>query len=135
MNITCLRVLLVAAATALVLPSAISAQERHTVQFSKGNDNGYVEGMVVGDGYVDYLLGARTGQSMAVSLITDGNAYFNILPPGGSGEAIYNSSINGNDATGVRLPANGNYTIRVYLLGAAADSGARVPFGLSMSIM
>lgn len=115
-------------------PLAI-AQESHRVQFAKGNDNAYVEGVVVGDTYVDYILGARAGQTMGVSLITEGNAYFNILPPGSSGEAIYIGSINGPDAIGVKLPANGDYRIRVYLMGNAADTGARVPFGLSMTIM
>jgi hypothetical protein len=112
------------------------AQAKTTVKFARGNDNTAVEGKVTGDGYHDYLLGAKAGQSMAVSLIADSSSvYFNILPPGGGGEAIYNSSTSGNDATGVRLPKSGNYTIRVYLMGAAADEGKTVPFMLSMSIM
>jgi len=115
--------------------SQAMAQATSTVKFPKGNDNTAVQGKVTGDGYHDYLLGAKAGQSMGVSLITDGNAYFNILPPGSGGEAIYNSSVNGNDATGVRLPKSGNYTIRVYLMGAAADGGKTVPFTLSMTIM
>ena len=95
-----------------------------------------MQGKVTGDGYHDYLLGAKAGQTMAVSLIADSSsAYFNILPPGSSGEAIYNSSINGNDATGIVLPKSGNYTVRVYLMGAAADGGTTVPFTLSMGIM
>ena len=72
---------------------------------------------------------------MGVSLVTDGSAYFNILPPGSTGEAIYNSSIDGNDATGVSLPASGDYVVRVYLMGADEDEGRTVPFTLSMSIM
>ena len=48
--------------------------------------------------------------------------------------AIYNSSINGNDATGIKLPKSGDYTIRVYLMGADADGGTTVPFTLSMGI-
>ena len=72
---------------------------------------------------------------MAVSLTAQGNAYFNIMPPGSTGEAIYNGSMNGNDATGVTLPASGDYTIRVYLMGADEDEGRTVPFTLSMSIM
>ena len=72
---------------------------------------------------------------MAVSLVPEGNAYFNILPPGSSGEAIYFGSIDGNDATGVALPASGDYTVRVYLMGNDADTGKTVPFTLSMSVM
>ncbi len=63
---------------------------------------------------------------MVVSLITDGNAYFNILPPGGQGEAIFNGSIEGRDAM-VELSADGDYSVRVYPLGDDADSGLTVP--------
>lgn len=118
------------------LGSQALAQARTTVKFDRGNDNTAVQGKVTGDGYHDYILGAKAGQNMGVSLISDSSSvYFNILPPGSGGEAIYNSSVNGNDATGVRLPKSGNYTVRVYLMGAAADGGKTVPFTLSMSIM
>ncbi len=118
------------------LGSQAIAQAKSTVKFERGNDNTAVKGKVTGDGYHDYLLGAKAGQTMGVSLIADSSSvYFNILPPGSSGEAIYNSSIDGNDATGVKLPKSGTYTVRVYLLGAAADGGKTVPFTLSMSIM
>ena len=115
------------------LPAA--AQHRETVHFAAGNDNAAVEASVKGQENRDYVLGARAGQTMAVSLVPQGNAYFNILPPGSSGEAIYIGSINGNDATGVELPASGDYTVRVYLMGNDADTGKTVPFTLSMSVM
>ena len=125
--------------TALLLSGVGSqalAQAKTTLKFERGNDNTAVQGKVTGDGYHDYLLGAKAGQNMGVSLISDSSSvYFNILPPGSSGEAIYNSSTSGNDATGVRLPKSGNYTVRVYLMGAAADGGKTVPFTLSMTIM
>ncbi len=111
------------------------AQSQERVNFTSGNDNAAVEGSVTGNGYVDYVLGAAEGQQMAVSLITDGTAYFNILPPGSTGEAIYIGSTSGNDATGVVLPADGDYTIRVYLMGNDKDTGQTVPFTLSMTIM
>lgn len=111
------------------------AQQSHTVHFAKGNDNASAEGKVTGNGYVDYLLGAKAGQKMGVSLITKGSAYFNILPPGSDGTAIYNSSTSGNDAIGIKLPKDGNYTIRVYLMGNDADTGKTVPFQLSFVIM
>lgn len=129
------RMLVVGAAlilSGLVHPA--SAQSRERVKFAKGNDNAAVNGKVTGQGYHDYMLGAKAGQTMGVSLITDGSAYFNILPPGSNDVAIYNSSIDGNDATGIKLPASGDYTIRVYLMGADADGGATVPYMLSMTI-
>lgn len=114
--------------------AAPSLAQAHTVvHFAPGNDNAFLRSSISGDQYHDYILNARAGQVMGVSLITEGSAYFNILPPGSS-EAIYNSSISGNDATGVRLPQNGNYTIRVYLMGNDNDSNQTIPFSLSATI-
>jgi hypothetical protein len=115
------------------------AQDQARVEFEAGNDNAAVNGTIVGDAYIDYLLGARAGQTMAVSLIPgetngDGTIYFNILPPGSTGVAIYNGSIDGLDATGIKLPANGDYTIRVYQMGNDADAGKTTAFTLSVGI-
>jgi hypothetical protein len=126
---------ILAAALGAALAGPVLAQSQERVRFEAGNDNAAAEGQVTGDGYRDYLLGAKAGQVMGVSLITEGSAYFNILPPGSAGEAIYNSSIDGNDATNIVLPADGDYTIRVYLMGADADENRSVPFTLSMTIM
>ncbi|WP_375480122.1 hypothetical protein [uncultured Nostoc sp.] len=71
---------------------------------------------------------------MSVSLITNGVAYFNILSPGSTDRAIYNSSMSGNDAS-VRLSQSGNYTVRVYLKGGNKDRNRTVPFELSVGIL
>jgi hypothetical protein len=121
-------------------PVAVMAQDTARVEFEAGNDNAAIYGTIVGDGYIDYLLGARAGQTMAVSLIPGesngiGNVYFNVLPPGSMGEAIYNGSIDGLDATGLTLPADGDYTIRVYQMGNDADTGVTSAFTISVGIM
>lgn len=124
-----------AVATAIALTAMpVSAQLQSEVKFEKGNDNAAVEGVITGREYRDYVLGARSGQTISVSLITDGTAYFNILPPGSDGVAIYNGSMDGENAS-IQLPANGDYTIRVYLMGDARDSGKTVPFMVSVAIM
>jgi hypothetical protein len=120
---------------ALLAAGHALAQSSERVRFEAGNDNAAVEAELTGDGYRDYVLGAKAGQSMGVSLVTEGSAYFNILPPGSAGEAIYNSSTDGNDVSGLKLPADGDYTVRVYLMGADEDENRTVPFTLSMSIM
>lgn len=121
------------------LAQPVLAQDQARVEFEKGNDNAAINGTVVGDGYIDYLLGAKAGQTMAVSLIPGesnglGSVYFNILPPGSSGEAIYNGSTNGLDATGIVLPKDGDYVIRVYQMGDDADSGKTTAFMISVGI-
>lgn len=122
------------------LAQPVLAQDQARVEFEKGNDNAAINGTVVGNEYIDYLLGAKKGQTMAVSLIPgasngNGTVYFNILPPGSTGEAIYNGSIDGLDATGIVLPKNGDYVIRVYQMGDDADSGKTTAFMISVGIM
>jgi hypothetical protein len=121
---------------AVVMPALPAfAQQKTKVHFNAGNDNAAVEGSIKGHHYHDYILGAKAGQRMGVSLITEGNAFFNILPPGSDGVAIYNSSGAGNDATNIILPNDGNYTIRVYLMGDAKDSNKTVKYMVSTTIM
>jgi hypothetical protein len=132
---------LTAALVALGLTTSVAvSQAQSRVEFEAGNDNAAVNGTIIGDEYIDYLLGAMAGQSMAVSLIPgesngNGTIYFNIMPPGSTGEAIYNGSIDGLDATGVLLPADGDYTIRVYQMGNDADTGVTTSFTVSVAIM
>ena len=111
-----------------------TAQAGERIHFAHGNDNTAVEGTVTGSHHRDYVLGARAGQTMSVSLIHKGSAYFNILPPGGQDVAIFIGSRDGENA-GVRLPSDGDYRIRVYLMGDDKDSGRTVPYTLSVTIM
>lgn len=97
-----------------------------------------VSGTIIGDEYIDYRLGAKSGQEMFVELtVTDSNGngivYFNILPPGSDGEAIYIGSVNGNTTT-VDLPENGTYSIRVYQMGNDRDTGKTSGFNIDLSI-
>lgn len=119
-----------------IAPAA--AQMAANVQFAPGNYGTTVSGTVTGDDYFDYRLGARGGQEMFAELkVTDtngnGTIYFNILPPGSDGMAIYNGSLDGN-STRIALTADGTYTIRVYLMGNDRDSGATVGYTLDLSI-
>lgn len=114
------------------LSSVSLAQSREVVKFAASNDNASLSASVTGQEYRDYILGAQAGQTMSVSLI--GDAYFNILPPGSTGEAIYNGSIDGADAV-IPLTASGDYTVRVYMMGNDADTGVTQAFTLSFGIM
>jgi hypothetical protein len=123
---------------ALGVTGQVAAQATSQVQFERGTSGATISGAVIGDEYIDYKLGAKGGQEMRVAMKVvasngGGNAYFNILPPHSSGEAIYNSSING-DSTAVRLPSDGEYTIRVYQMGADADEGKTTGFEIDVSI-
>lgn len=117
-----------------VIAAPVLAQTVSRIAFAKGNDNASVKGTIKGKAYRDYKLAVGNGQKLGVSLTGSSSVNFNILPPGSKGEAVYNSSVEGNDATGIRT-VKGDYTIRVYLMGAAETSGKAYPYQLSVSVM
>jgi hypothetical protein len=90
------------------------------VQFARGANSSVVEGSIQGYETVDYVLGAKKGQPMNVSMATDNSAnFFNILAPGENEGAMFDGSISQNQYEGV-LPESGDYKIRVYLERSAA---------------
>lgn len=122
-------------AVALSFTLPLSAQERSVVSFEPGNFGTMITGEITGDAYRDYVLGAGAGQEMFIEMV-EGNGpvvYFNILPPGSDGVAIYNSSTFGNSTT-VELEESGDYVIRVYQLGNAADTGVTTGYNIDVSI-
>lgn len=132
------RIVLAAFAVLPFLVAPASAQMSADVKFESGNYGTTVNGTVTGNEFFDYRLGARAGQKMYAELTAvdsngSGTIYFNILPPGSDGVALYNGSIDGNSAL-VTLPDTGTYTIRVYQMGNDADSGATTGYSLDLSI-
>jgi hypothetical protein len=98
-----------------------------------------LNGTLVGDEYVDYRLGAKGGQLMIASIEVDGTngdgtIYFNILPPGSTGEAIWNGSMESDGIAEITLPKDGTYTLRTYLMGNDADAGKTVGYKLHVAI-
>ena len=128
--------LLMALGVALLVSAAAAADDTRTerVQFKKGATSATVEDTIKGYQSVDYVLGARAGQSMNVSMATDNSAnYFNILAPGKNDEAMFIGSTSGNQFEG-KLPASGDYKIRVYLMRSAARRGEAANYRLEMII-
>jgi hypothetical protein len=119
----------------LVSATTLAADIRtERVQFHKGANSTTVQGTVKGYETVDYLLGAREGQSMNVSMATDnGSNYFNIIAPGKTDEAMFVGSSSGNQFEG-RLPASGDYKVRVYLMRNAARRDEVAEYRLEMII-
>ncbi|WP_157928934.1 DNA breaking-rejoining protein [Pararhizobium haloflavum] len=114
------------------LPSAAGAQKTQTVRFPAGPTGTTIEASVTGDSYADYKLAVRSGQVMRVTLDPE-TVYFNILPPGSEGEAIFIGSMEGGSFSGT-LSMDGIYTIRVYQMGAAADEGRTRGFTIDVGV-
>lgn len=123
-------------AGALLTGTALTAEAAKPIQFAKGKSSASVSGKVQGSDYVDHVLRASAGQSMTVDFKAGkGAAYFNLMPPGGTGEtpALFNGSMDGDHYKGT-LPSDGDYTIRVYLMGDAKDSDKPVNYTLKVGI-
>ncbi len=132
------KILLAASFLAFAAAPAL-AQMVADVQFQPGNYGTMVSGTIKGDEYFDYKLGAKAGQEMFVELKVDGtngdgSAFFNILPPGSDGVAIYNGSTSADGTAKIQLPEDGTYTIRVYLMGNDRDTGKTVGYNVDISI-
>lgn len=131
-------VLILAAFGLTAVAAPAFAQTKSDVKFEAANYGTMVNGTIIGDEYIDYMLGAKAGQKMFVELNVDGTngngtVYFNILPPHSTGEAIYVGSMDGNSTT-VTLPKDGEYAIRVYQMGNDADTGKTSGFNIDISI-
>jgi hypothetical protein len=114
--------------------SAAGTIESKPVHFAKGASSATLKGALKGDKTIDYKLGAKAGQTMSVTLKSSNGAnYFNVLPPGSSDVAVFVGSTGGNEWTG-QLTADGDYTIRVYLMRSAARRGETASYTLTVGI-
>ena len=121
-------------AGALLTGTALTVEAAKQIAFGKGKSSASVSGKVQGNNDVDYVIRASAGQTMTVDFKAGkGAAYFNVLPPGSMGEAIFVGSSEGNHFKAA-LPSDGDYTIRVYLMGGAKDSGKPVNYTLKVGI-
>ena len=121
----------------VILSTSALAQEeirQQRVEFTQGATSAVVEGSIVGYDTVDYILNAKEGQDIKVSMTTDNTSnYFNILIPGENEEAIFNSSLGENQYQGI-LPQSGDYKIRVYLMRNAARENEVANYSLEMIV-
>jgi hypothetical protein len=137
MNADVMRRLVTAAGLALFVLTVHAADgiRRENVQFSKGTSQSVIKARIKGDETVDYVLRAKAGQTMTVNFKASNRmAYFNVLPPG-SDEALFVGSkgADGSRYTG-ELPKDGEYSIRVYLIRAAARRNETANYTLNVAI-
>lgn len=104
-----------------------------TVIFAKGGMSQTLSGTIRGREYVDFQVAAGAGQRLGVTL-KHGNTmnYFNIIAPGSS-EALFIGSTSGRQ-TRRMLAADGVYTVRLYLMRAAARRNEHSDYVLNIAL-
>lgn len=114
--------------------ASIAAPRTERVAFAKGASSKIIKGTVKGYDYVDYVIGARGGQLLTVSMTSNrGSNYFNIMPKG-SQAAYFIGSNDGNSFRGP-VPATGDQVIRVYIMRNDARRGVSAAYTLRISIV
>jgi hypothetical protein len=131
-----IKISLVAVITVLLCVAIIPASQAGSknVTFGKGKSSTTISGKIKGDNTMDYLVRANAGQKLIVDIKGSKMVpYFNIMPPGSTGEAIYNGSMDGSHYEGV-LDKDGDWIIRVYQMGDAKDANKTNSYKLKISI-
>lgn len=122
-------------ATASFAAGGPTAPRQERVAFAKGASSATLGGTLKGGSDVDYMIRAAAGQTLEVKLTaTNGQANFNVLPPGSTGVAMYSSNMTGERTFKGVLPTDGDYAIRVYLDRAAARRNETAKYTLTVGV-
>ena len=129
------RFFLLAAAFAATLPATALAENRvERVRFARGTSSAEVRGQIRGYDYVDYLIGARAGQHLHVTLtVLRGHAIMVVRAPG-SDENLFDGSTSSEKRFETILSASGDYRIRVFMMRAFARRNERSAYRLKVEI-
>ena len=108
--------------------------ESKPVHFPKGASSTTLKDAIKGGQTIDYMIRAKSGQTMRVTLKSSNlSNYFNVLAPDSRDEALFIGSTSGNEWTGA-LTADGDYTVRVYLMRNAARRNETANYTLTVGI-
>lgn len=127
--------LMIAAASLCIVAPAVaqSPTRSERVQFPRGATSQAVRGTIRGYSTIDYIVGARAGQTLRVNMRSgNASAYFNVIAPGAQ-SAMFIGSNGGNSFSG-RLPQTGDYRVRVYLMRNAARRGESAAYALDIGV-
>jgi hypothetical protein len=103
-----------------------------SVAIPKGRDTLVLKGRIKGGEFVDYLVRAGAGQTLAVGLAkTNPQNHVNVSAPGAEA-AMFVGSL-GGEFSGV-VPVDGEYTVRVYLMPAAARRNESSDYTLTVGV-
>jgi len=117
----------------LALAQPAMGQQQTVVSFAKGTSSQTLKGSIKGDQDHSYLVDARAGQTMTVTLAsTKGSAEMNVWAPGND-TAI---SLGADDPYKVTvvLPTSGRYKVQVYQMRASARRGETANYTLTIGV-
>jgi len=110
-----------------------SGERIERVRFAPGASAATLQGRIRGYETVTYVVGARAGQVMRLYMETRGRFLYVLVRRPGSDENIYDGAVEGNDGE-VRLPATGDYRVRVFQFRNAARRNEAASYRLRISI-
>ncbi|MFN9731605.1 MAG: DNA breaking-rejoining protein [Pseudomonadota bacterium] len=118
------RVAWLLAAVLLGAVATAAAQEIPTepLRFDEAGRVAVAKGRISGGESVDLTFTAQGGERVVAQLDAGTNGYFNVLPPGSTGEAIFIGSTDGGRFEG-KLDVPGEYRLRIYQMRATARRG------------
>lgn len=118
----------------MIAASESHAQSKVNVRFAKGKSAGSYVGAIRGAKYADYLLKAKGGQILKVTLSKNKGAlvYFNVLRAG-SDVAISDEARQAQTFRG-KLPEDGVFAVRVYMEKADRLRNRPASFRIGFSI-
>lgn len=108
-----------------------AAQAKQRVRFARGASSATVSGTIKGYKYIDYVVGAREGQTLSLRITGSSSAQFAVFMADGGNLGMDSAGV--NDWSG-ELPATEDYTIRVLMPRAQARRGETARYTLRISI-
>lgn len=109
----------------LVSAGTTTAQgKKVNVNFKAGTSGATYSNTVSGNGSVDYIIKAKGGQQMSVTLTSPNSSLYFAATKAGSVEAIADAARDATTWSGT-LPDDGTYVVRVYLFRNAARTTKR----------
>jgi len=124
---------IVSSVIVLAMPAIGQSIRKEEVNLKTGGSSTTLKAQITGDQIVDYVLRAKAGQKMTVTLMSGNpSCYFNLTAPG-QDAALFVGSTSGSKYEGV-LPSDGDYAVRVYLMRNAARRGEKANYSITISV-
>ncbi len=106
---------------------------KETVELTAGKTAHSVKGKIKGYATAEYTLTGKAGQTLSVKLKTNQPSNSFNIRQAGQEDALFIGSSGGNSFQ-AKLPADGAYTVQVYLMRNAARRNAVANYSLEMGL-